>query len=144
VVPVEAVASLVTGSNRIRLAAFTLDALPAFPLQPGLPELESVAVAGAVLRDSYASSHRWYEEFGELLDGRRSSLDPPSPHNETLHGALRRAFDEARRGGRGDRLRSILQMLWADELLEAQSKVQMDLATSADLFARGRAQELIV
>jgi uncharacterized membrane protein YccC len=144
VVPVEAVASLVTGSNRIRLAAFTLDALPAFPLQPGLPELESVAVAGAVLRDSYASSHRWYEEFGELLDGRRNSLDPPSPHNETLHGALRSAFDEARGGGRGDRLRSILQMLWADELLEAQSKVQMDLAASADLFARKRVQELIV
>jgi hypothetical protein len=144
VVPVEAVANLVTGSNRIRLAAFTLDALPAFPLQPGLPELESVAVAGAVLRDSYASSHRWYEEFGELLDGRRGSLDPPSPHDATLHGALRRAFDDARGGGRGDRLRSILQMLWADELLEAQSKVQTDLAASADLFARRRAQELIV
>jgi hypothetical protein len=144
VIPVEAVANLFTGSNRIRLAAFTLDALPAFPLQPGLPELESVAVAGAVLRDSYASSHRWYEEFAELLDGRRGSLDPPPLHNETLHGALRKAFDDARGGGRGDRLRSILQMLWADELLEAQSKVQTDLAASADLFARRRAQELIV
>jgi hypothetical protein len=144
VIPVEAVANLFTGSNRIRLAAFTLDALPAFPLQPGLPELESVAVAGAVLRDSYASSHRWYEEFAELLDGRRGSLDPPPLHNETLHGALRKAFDDARGGGRGDRLRSILQMLWADELLEAQSKVQTDLAASADLFARRRAQVLIV
>ena len=144
VVPVDTVASLVTGSNRIRLAAFSLDALPAFPLQPGLPELESVAIAGAVLRDSYASSHRWYEEFAELLDGRRDSLDPPTRHDETLHGALRQAFDDARGGGRGDRLRSILQMLWADELLEAQSRVQTDLAASADLFARKRAQELIV
>jgi uncharacterized membrane protein YccC len=144
VVPVEAVANLVTGSNRIRLAAFTLDALPTFPLQPGLPELESVAVAGAVLRDSYASSRRWYEEFGELLDGRRGSLDPPAAHDETLHGTLRQAFDDARGGGRGDRLRSILQMLWADELLEAQSRVQMDLASSADLFARTQSRGLIV
>jgi hypothetical protein len=144
VIPVEDVAKLFTGSNRIRLAAFTLDGLPAFPPGSGLPELESVAVAGAVLRDSYASSHRWYEEFAEVLNGRRGVLDPPPLHNETLHGALRRAFDDARSGGRGDRLRSILQMLWADELLEAQSKVQTDLAGSADLFAKRRARELIV
>ncbi|HEX7443921.1 MAG TPA: FUSC family protein, partial [Acidimicrobiales bacterium] len=67
VVSVDAVANLFTGSNRIRLAAFTLAALPVQPPEPGQPELESVAVAGAVLRDSYAASHRWYEEFAEML-----------------------------------------------------------------------------
>jgi hypothetical protein len=144
VIPVEDVANLFTGSNRIRLAAAMLDALPAFPLGPGLPELESVAVAGAVLRDSYATSHRWYEEFAEMLDGRRRELDPPPLHDDTLHGALRKAFEDARAGRRGDRLRSILQMLWADELLEAEGQVQADLARSADLFARRRAKELIL
>ena len=76
VVPVETVANLFTGSNRIRLAAFTLSTLPAFPAEPGQPELESVAVAGAVLRDSFASSHRWYEEFAEMLADRRHVAGP--------------------------------------------------------------------
>ena len=62
----------------------------------GRAELESVSVAGAVLRDSYASSHRWYEEFGEVLSGGRASLDPPPPHDETLRGTLHTAFDDAR------------------------------------------------
>jgi len=143
VIPVEDVAKLFTGSNRIRLAAYSLAELPVVTNEPGEPELESVAVAGAVLRDSYSSSHRWYEEFSEMLAGRRSALDPPPQHDETLHGALRSAFEDAREGKRGDRLRSILQMLWADELLETQRQVQEDLAASADLFVRRRAKELM-
>ncbi|MGA2302977.1 MAG: FUSC family protein [Acidimicrobiales bacterium] len=143
VIPVEDVANLFTGSNRIRLAAYTLDALPVPPVERGKTELESVSVAGAVLRDSYASSHRWYEEFAEVLSGRRGSLDPPPPYDETLHGTLHQAFEEARKGRRGDRLRCLLQMLWAEEILEAQRQVQTDLADSATLFARRRATELV-
>jgi hypothetical protein len=143
VIPVEDVATLFTGSNRIRFAAYTLDALPPLPVEQGQTELESVSVAGAVLRDSYATSHRWYEEFAEVLAGRRGALDPPPPYDETLHVTLRQAFDEARQGRRGDRLRSLLQMLWAEEILEAQRQVQTDLADSATLFARRRATELV-
>ena len=110
----------------------------AVPVEPGQPELESVTIAGAVLRDSYASSHRWYEEFGELLADRRRSLDPPPIHDETLHNVLRAAFDDASARRRGDRLRATLQMLWADQILETQRQVQAELATSADLFARRR------
>ncbi|MGO9028431.1 MAG: FUSC family protein [Acidimicrobiales bacterium] len=138
VVPVDVVASLFTGSNRIRLAAYTLSSLPAVPPNPGRPELESVAIAGAVLRDSYASSHRWYEEFGELLAGRRDALEPAPDHGTFLHPALLEAFVDARSQRRGDRLRTTIQMLWADELLEAQGQVQADLAASADRFARRR------
>jgi hypothetical protein len=136
VVPVETVANLFAGSNRIRLAAFTLSTLPDVPSEPGRPELESVAVAGAVLRDSFASSHRWYEEFAEMLADRRDALDPPPVHDQTLHDVLQKAFDEARMRHRGDRLRKMLQMLWADELLEGQRQVQADLADSAAIFAR--------
>jgi uncharacterized membrane protein YccC len=139
VVPIEVVASLFTGSNRIRLAAYTLASLPELPSDPDRPELETIAVAGAVLRDSYASSHRWYEEFAEVLAGGRVSLDPPAAHDDTLHGALRRAFEDASAQHRGDRLRGVLRMLWADELLETQRQVQADLAVSANLFARRRA-----
>ena len=77
VVPVETVTNLFTGTNRIRLAAYTLASLPAAPVAPGQGELESVAVAGAVLRDAYAASHRWYEEFAEMLADRRQTLDRP-------------------------------------------------------------------
>ncbi len=138
VVPVETVAKLFTGSNRIRLAAFTLATLPDLPSGPGQPELESVAIAGAVLRDSFASSHRWYEEFADVLTDRRDSVDAPPVHDGTLHDVLQQAFDDARARRRGDRLRKTLQMLWADELLENQRQVQVDLATSADIFARRR------
>ena len=65
VVPMDTISRLFTGSNRLRLAAYTLDSLSVHPPAPGQPELESVAVAEAVLRDSYASSHRWYEEFAD-------------------------------------------------------------------------------
>jgi hypothetical protein len=132
VVPVETVANLFTGSNRLRL-----------PAEPADPELDSVAIACAVLRDSYASSHRWYEEFAELLADRRSALGPPPVHEETLHEVLGRAFDDARSEGRGDRLRMVLRMFWADELLESQRKVQADLAGSATLFTHTR-QKLLV
>jgi Fusaric acid resistance protein-like len=144
VMSVDVVAGLLTGSNRIRLAAFTLAALKPLPPQPGEPELESVAIAGAVLRDSYAESHRWYEEFGELLAGRRTTLGPLPAHNEALHGILRRAFDDVRARRRSDRLRTMLQMLWADDLLEAQRQVQSDLAGSADLFVSRRQKNFMI
>jgi hypothetical protein len=137
-VSVETVATLFTGANRLRLAAYTLSTLPVSLPDADGPELETVAVAGAVLRDSYASSHRWYEEFAEVLAERRLSLDPPPSHDHTLHDVLRRAFDDARAQRRSDRLRTTLQMLWADELLESQRQVQVDLAASADLFIRQR------
>ncbi len=138
VVPVDVIASLFTGSNRIRLAAYTLSTLPLLPPDGGGAELETVAVAGAVLRDSYAASHRWYEEFGEVLNGQRGSMDHPPEHDQTLHGVLRTAFEDARSRRRGDQLRTTLQMLWADELLETQRQVQADLAGSVELFTRER------
>ena len=143
VVPVETVTKLFTGSNRIRLATFTLSTLPVFPPEPGRPELESVTIAGAVLRDSFASSHRWYEEFAEVLADRRNSLDAPPTHDGTLHDVLQGAFDDARARRRGDRIRKTLQMLWADELLENQREVQIDLAGSADIFVTRKRHRLI-
>ena len=144
VVSVETVARLFTGSNRLRLAAYTLSTLPAPHLEPNRPELETVAIAGAVLRDSYESSHRWYEEFAELLADPRRSLGPPPNHDQRLHDVLRAAFQDSRAQRRDDRLRATLQMLWADELLETQSQVQADLAASADLFARRRHKALLI
>ena len=79
VVSVETIANLFTGANRIRLAAYTLATLPVVHYEPG-NEPESVAIAGAVLRDTYASSHHWYEEF------RNCSLiaaDPSTRHRFT-------------------------------------------------------------
>ena len=57
---------------------------------------------------------------------------------------LQRAFDQARSERRADGLRKTLQLLWADELLETQSVVQADLASSADLFVHGRSRGLII
>ena len=137
-VPVETVAGLFSGSNRIRLAAYALATLPSSPSESIEPELESVSTAGAVLRDAYAARHRWYEEFAEVLDDRRPSLDPPPAHDRMLHGVLLRAFEDARAGRRPDQLRTTMRMLWADELLESQQQMQIDLAGSAALFAGRR------
>ncbi len=136
VVPVETIARLFTGSNRLRIAAYTLATLHVRPPAPGLPELESVEVAEAVLRDSYAQSHLWYQEFAELLADRRHSLNEPPPHDEVLHGVLRKAFEDVAEQRRGDRVQTTLQMLWADELLESQSQMHVDLMASANLFVR--------
>ncbi len=136
VVPVGTVANLFTGANRIRLAAYMLASLPPVPTGPNRRELESVAVAGAVLRDSYASSHRWYEEFGELLGGRRERLDPPLGRDQALEHVLGEALDDAGTRRRDDQVRVMLRMLWADQLLEAQRTVQEDLAASVELFTR--------
>jgi len=138
VVPVETVARLFTGTNRIRLAGYTLSTLPASAIGTEEAELESVAIAGAVLRDSYAASHRWYEEFAEMLADRRDSLDPPPTPGETLDDVFQGALSDAQARGRGDQLRATLQMMWALEVLEAQREVQADLAESATLFARRR------
>ena len=144
VVSVEAISRLFTGSNRLRLAAYTLATLPVRPPTAGRPEVESVAVAEAVLRDSYASSHRWYQEFADMLDDRRVSLDVPTPHGEVLHHVLRSAFDDVRAQHRVDRVQTTLQMLWADELLENQSQMQADLLASANLFVRHRRKGILI
>jgi hypothetical protein len=36
------------------------------------------------------------------------------------------------------------QMLWADELLEDQNRLQTDLQASADLFVRSKRRRLLV
>jgi hypothetical protein len=144
VVSVEAISRLFTGSNRLRLAAYTLATLPVRPPGAGLPEVESVGVAEAVLRDSYASSHRWYQEFADMLADRRVSLDLPLPHSDVLHHVLRTAFEDVRSQQRSDRVQTTLQMLWADELLENQSQMQADLLASADLFVKRRHKEMLI
>jgi uncharacterized membrane protein YccC len=134
VVPLDTVANLFTGANRLRLAAYTLGSLPVEPPETGTHEVESVAVAGAVLRDSYAATHRWYVEFADLLAERRDRMALPHREDEVLHGILQHAIDDVRVQRREDRMRMTLQMLWADELLENQSQMQSDLLASADLF----------
>ena len=140
----DTISRLFTGSNRLRLAAFTLATLPVRPPAAGQPEVESVTVAEAVLRDSYASSHRWYEEFADLLADRRAVLSEPPPHAEVLQDVLRKAFEDVRDQQRSDRVQTTQQMLWADELLENQNEMQKDLQASADLFVRGKRRGLLI
>jgi uncharacterized membrane protein YccC len=137
-VSLDTVSGLITGSNRLRMAAFALATLPVRPPAAGQPEVDSVAVAEAVLRDSFASIHRWYQEFADLLADRSEVLDEPPAHDDVLHDVLRRAFEDVREQQRSDRVQTTLQMLWADELLENQSQMQNDLRASADLFVRGK------
>jgi uncharacterized membrane protein YccC len=144
VVSMETMSRLFTGSNRLRLAAYTLDSLSVHPPAAGQPELESVAVAEAVLRDAYASSNRWFEEFADVLADRRAVLEEPPPHAAVLDEVLRKAFEDVRDERRSDRVRTTLQMLWADEVLESQSRLQSDLHASADLLIRGRRRGVLI
>jgi Fusaric acid resistance protein-like len=144
VVSVQTVSRLYTGSNRLRLGAFILDTFPVRAPDPGQPELESVAVAEAVLRDSYAATHRWYQRFADVLADRHDVIDAPVPHGEVLHEVLRTAFEDVRAQRRTDRVQTTLQMLWADELLENQSQMQSDLQASADLFVSGKRRNRLI
>jgi uncharacterized membrane protein YccC len=144
VVPLDTVASLFTGANRLRLGAYTLGTLRLDPPTQGLGEIEEVKVAEAVLRDSYAATHQWYLEFGDLLADRRSELALPPPHTEVLHHTLRNAFEEVRAQRRLDRIHTALQLLWADELLENQGSTQADLLAAADLFVRRRRLGMLI
>jgi hypothetical protein len=45
---------------------------------------------------------------------------------------------------RSDRVQTIQQMLWADELLESQSQMQADLLASADMFVQQRRHRIFV
>jgi uncharacterized membrane protein YccC len=144
VVSVETISGLFTGSNRLRLAAYTLASLPVHSPAPGLEEVESVAIAEAVLRDSYGTSHRWYQEFADMLAGRRTGVEEPPQHDAVLHDVLRTAFDDVGAQHRSDRAQTALQMLWADELLETQSRLQADLIAAADLFMRGKRRSVLV
>jgi hypothetical protein len=96
------------------------------------------------LRDSYASTHRWYQEFADLLADRRESLDAPPPHDKVLHDDLRKAFDDVANEHRSDRVQTTLQMLWADELLENQAQLQADLLASADMFVRRKRRGFLI
>jgi uncharacterized membrane protein YccC len=144
VVPVSTVANLVTGANRIRLAAFMLGQLSPSAPEPGSTELESVAIAGAVLRDSCEASHHWYEQFGQFLAEQRDNIDPAPSHDATLHKVLREAFDSVRRSDRANRMETVWQMQWADEVLEAQSNVEVDLADAATLFSRRKQHRILI
>lgn len=143
VVPVETIARLFTGSNRIRMGAYVLTTLAVRPPDRGRAEIESVAVAEAVVRDSFASSLRWYQQFAELLADQRTAVDPLPPHSEVLHDALQTAVEDVRKQHRADRVQTTLQMLWADELLENQEQMRGDLLASADLFIHKRRGMLI-
>ena len=128
------------GSSRDRTACgWRRTPWPPFPVHPpppGRPELESVA-SRAVLRDSYASSHRWYQEFADMLADRRDSLDSRVPHERSSTTSCGRRSTTCG-PQRVDRVQTTLQMLWADELLENQSQMQKDLLASANLFVRGK------
>ena len=143
VVSVETVTRLFGGSNRLRLAAYALATLPVRPPDLGRPEVESVAIAEAVLRDSYAATHRWYEMFAELLADQRPALEPLPPQGEVLDHALRTAFDDVRSQHRDDRVLTTLLMLWADDLLENQDQMQTDLLASATLFVHTHRRILV-
>jgi hypothetical protein len=144
VVPMETTAGLFTGTNRLRLAAYTLASLPVHPPADGQQEVESIRIAEAVLRDSYSSTHRWYQEFADLLADRRESLDLPRLHDGVLHDVLLKAFEDVGSQHRSDRVQTTQQMLWADELLESQNQMQTDLLASADMFVRKRRRSIMI
>ena len=143
VVPVETIADLFTGANRIQMAAVTMASLPPVAVGEG-SQLESVAVAGAVLRDAFALSHRWYAEFAELLADRRDRLDAPPEPDATLRHVLKDAYGDAIDTRRDDQARVVFRMIWADEVLQAQQQIQSQLAGAAETFVHMRRGRLMV
>ena len=97
VVSVETISRLFTGSNRLRLGAFTLDTFPVRPPDPGQPEAR---VRGR-RRGRPARFLRGSPPLVRALRRRagRSAatvIDAPVPHGEVLHDVLRTAFEDVR------------------------------------------------
>ena len=138
VVSVETIARLFTGSNRLRLAAYTLATLPVRPPAAGQSEVESVAIAEAVLRDSYASAHRWYQEFADLLAERR---DRSSFLFRTTRSSIMfcgSAFDDVRSQQRGDRYRPRCRCCGRTRCSRTRDRCRLICWLRANLFVRGK------
>ena len=101
VVSVETISRLFTGSNRLRLAAFTLATCPVRPPAAGRPRSSPwpSPKRSCVIRTP--RRHHWYERFADVLADRSEVLDEPPPHGEVLHEVLRKAFEDVRDAARG-------------------------------------------
>ena len=135
VVSMDTISRLFTGSNRLRLAAFTPGHV-ARPPSGGRPTRGRVRrhrrgrPAGLLRVRAIAgtrSSPTFWPTAGLCCPDRRRML-------RSCNDVLRKAFEDVRDQQRSDRVQTTQQMLWADELLESQSDVQKDLQASADLF----------
>jgi uncharacterized membrane protein YccC len=134
IVPVETVSTLFTGANRIRLAAFTLASLPSISADPHHAELRTVETARQGVRVAFEENSGWYGQLSSLLTGAAEQLDPLPVHEARLSEVVSVAFDNARTERRDDELRIALRLAWAEELLEAQRLMQVDVARSAALL----------
>lgn len=134
-VSVETVSTLFTGANRIRLAAFTLASLPLISADPHHAELGTVETARQGIRGAFAENSRWYQRLSNLLTGVGDQIDPLPVHEARLSDVVSVAFDDARTERRDDELRIALRLAWAEELLEAQRLMQVDVARTAALLA---------
>ena len=138
----DTIAGLFTGSNRLRIAAYTLDTLTVTHPQTGSPKWSR-----SLSRRPYCAIPMLCRTAGTRASpicwrggGRRSSN---RRERRSAARVLRQAFEEVASEHRGDRLQTTLQMLWADEVLENQAAMQADLLASADLFVRRKRRAFI-
>ena len=136
VVPAGAVTRLLAGAGSLRMAAFTVVTQPLPEADSSRVDDRSVTAAASVLCASAEADRRWYEALAAVLAGQGAAV-PAVPAAAGAAGpALRSALEDVRAHHRGDRARTVVQLLWVDGLLEERRRDQAVLAEAAGRFAR--------
>ncbi len=123
---------LVSGTTRIRLAAYSLASLrDGDATSHRATSAGAIERAGRALHDAALASHRWYEQVTVAFQSRHSGIADP-PATTDLTALMAAALDEARDQGRTDALAYTLGLIWTERHLMRQSLLQHDLADQAE------------
>ena len=134
-VAIESVSELASGAMRTRLAAHALAQLTIVGNRRHRTLSDPAEAAGAALEERCRSVNAWYEELGTVLYGQARRPPPvPTADGKVTQSALA-LLDDARARRDVVELRTALRILWADEALDLEEKLQGELATSAVVFA---------
>jgi uncharacterized membrane protein YccC len=125
----EGVATLVAGTTRVRLAAYSLSTLT--PARVGGPRIDQCAEAVAADVDALRS---WYVRLADALV-ERAPIPPPHPGDDDEHRQVVRCVREALAAGDDSMVGPVLSLLWASQHLDNLRQLEARLVQPAAEFS---------
>jgi uncharacterized membrane protein YccC len=125
----EGVATLVAGTTRVRLAAYSLSTLT--PAPAGGPRIDQCAEALAADVDALRS---WYVRLADALV-KRTAIPPPHPRDDDDDRQVVRCVRKALAAGGDSMVGSALSLLWASQHLDNLRQLGASLIQPAAEFS---------
>jgi uncharacterized membrane protein YccC len=125
----EGVGTLVAGTTRVRLAAYSLSTLT--PAPAGGPRIDQCAEALAAEVDALRS---WYVSLADALV-ERTAIPPPQPGDDDEHRPVVRCVRHALAGGDRSMVGPVLSLLWASAHLDNLRQLTAQLVQPAAEFS---------